>query len=244
MRLKSSGTILALRMRQTPNPEPVALCRGGALLKGPFLFATLPLMPLNITRPYLNSRSLTDLDPACSRSVQSLINNMKSKYGHTFVPFSTLRGPGSQATLYAQSRTPAQVEHGYVNRKGQKFIGWREMERLGAPYLASLLRKAPTATTAVSVTNSLPGQSWHHYGMACDLYLERDGAADWDDPAYGQLVNEARLVGLTTVSWEKVHVQLLKQGVPPYSWPDMDRMLNPGPSPQDSSRQLELAKVA
>lgn len=182
---------------------------------------------LNLKRMMYNSRALNDLDPSMRNSLNTLLSNLKSKHGLEFVAYSTLRGPGVQANLFAQSRTPKELRDGTRIRSGREVPGYLQLEDEGAPWLASLLRQA-RPLVGRHVTDALPGRSWHQFGMAADLYLSVNGRAVWNDrKAFATLVNEARLSGLHTVSWEANHVQLMPAAAPSYSWAELDKILKP-----------------
>lgn len=114
-----------------------------------------------------------------SRQTESLIEPVKLKV-HLLLKacgrkrldltiFSARRGPEAQARMWCRSRTLLEVQ-------SQR----RLLELAEAPRLASLL-KDEYASTGRWATDRLPGQSWHQWGEACDLFVEVGGKAAWID---------------------------------------------------------------
>jgi peptidoglycan LD-endopeptidase CwlK len=165
------------------------------------------------------SRDLADLVPAMQPLIRQLVTNLAAR-GFTFVPYFTLRTPAEQAQLWRQSRTTQQVLAAVVQLKAD-----------GAPWLASVLQSS-SPVTGRWATNALPGDGWHNWSEACDLYLEVDGQAVWGNGAgYEALAEEAQKLSLTSGRfWSQPdidHVQLRPQGAPRdlFSWPEIDNMM-------------------
>jgi peptidoglycan L-alanyl-D-glutamate endopeptidase CwlK len=167
------------------------------------------------------SRDIADLVPAMQPLVRQLVTNLGT-HGFTFVPYVTLRTPHEQAELWRQSRTTQQVLAAVTQLKND-----------GAPWLASVMASS-SPVTGREVTRALPGDGWHQFGEACDLYWEVDGHSNWDGEkgaGYLALAEEAARLGLTSGrGWTKPdydHVQLRPQGGPHdlYSWPEIDAIM-------------------
>jgi peptidoglycan LD-endopeptidase CwlK len=160
------------------------------------------------------NRSLDDLVPAFRPLAFDLLDRCKAR-GVTMVAFSTLRTPAEQARLWASSRTAAQIE-----------AAAEMLRQDGAEYLGlTLLTQRPLALSVkAESTRALPGDSWHQWGQAMDCYHDDTGAARWDGPGYDVYHDEAVKVGLTLISWERVHVQLPTSSAPTrsQSWHDID----------------------
>jgi len=147
--------------------------------------------------------------------------------GIVMVSFETIRTPHLQAKYYRQGRTRTQVEQAIDN-----------LEKWGAPWLASVLENVGPQT-GKRITGALPGQSWHHFGRAIDCYWDADPKPglqlNWDVNAKVNGLNgwrvwaeEATRAGLVAAGpWfgDWPHVQDTKQSKPPYSWPELDRLM-------------------
>ena len=167
-------------------------------------------------------RNLDDLVPELKLKVTALIDNLAIAVPKfVFVPYFTLRTPMEQAVLWKQfwqPHTAAKVT---------------ALQRFGAPWLAEILNSAPY-TPGPWVTNALPGESWHEFGEACDLYLQsQDGTPNWDanNPGYIAMTKAAVALGLTSGRyWKRPdpdHVQLPAVPSPTsmYSWSRIDAIL-------------------
>jgi len=161
------------------------------------------------------SRDLADLTDEFRAKVEELLQNCHAK-GFEMKPCWTLRTPMEQATLWQQSRTDTEVS-----------VGVQMLKDRGAPWLASVLAACPRQFGKVEVTKALPGASWHHFGEAVDCYWDYNGIARWGGPAFDVYKQEAMKLGLTPLSFERVHVQLRSQGSPSalWVWPDIDGRL-------------------
>ena len=153
------------------------------------------------------ARDLESLTLEFHNATSQLLANCL-ELGIEMVPFCTLRSPQAQAVLWRQSRSVAEVMEG--------------IERLrsgGAPWLAEVLDGVGPQLGKGEVTKALPGLSWHQWGEAVDCYWLRDGKAQWNGPGYDTYRLEAEKLGLTQVTWERVHVQLRKDGSPAKMFP-------------------------
>lgn len=111
--------------------------------------------------------------------------------GVTMVPFFTLRDPYTQARLWRQSRSRAEVE-----------AAISDLKREGATYLAHCLESVGPQHGKWA-TNALPGYSWHQWGRALDCFWLVDGKAEWSDRkggdrnGYRVYAEIAKRIGLT-----------------------------------------------
>lgn len=112
-------------------------------------------------------------------------------------PFSGFRDVAEQARLWRSSRTIEEITAAIERLKSD-----------GAPFLAGMLDSVGPQSGKKEVTKALPGLSWHQWGEACDCVVVENGAAVWDGPGYAVYREEAERLGLTQISWERVHVQL------------------------------------
>lgn len=172
----------------------------------------------------LNSRDIDLLIPEFREKVMKVISAC-AKRKVKLVPFSTLRGPLTQAQFWCEGRSKAQIldmiEH------------FRQLSCPNIQHVLSLagaqVKKKPT-NTAIK-TKSLPGETWHHFGEAVDMYVENKGKPDWHDlPAYAIYTEEAERIGLTSGARfkgfiEPVHIQLSRLGKPAKSFYELDRLL-------------------
>ncbi len=147
------------------------------------------------------SRDLSLLQPKFKDKIDLILFNCK-KEGYILTPFCTERNPWEQARLWRKSRTTEQV------KKKISFLNSKK-----AYFLARVLDEVGPQKIGGWKTNSLPGTSWHQFGMAIDCFLEIDKRACWDElhPGYFCYYYQARKQGLTIgYSWRKrdpVHTQ-------------------------------------
>lgn len=169
------------------------------------------------------SRDLDSLVPEFKDLVGVLLANCEDR-GFTLVPFFTLRSPIEQAKLWRSSRSGVEVETG---------INW--LRDSGAPWLASVLDEIGPQFAKAESTKAYPGFSWHQWGEAIDCYWLANGKALWDGEGYDVYKAEAAKLGLTQISWERVHVQLRKESHPGKLWSvaEIDRAMKERFSVQD-----------
>jgi len=124
-------------------------------------------------------------------------------------PFFTQRDPWSQAKLWRQSRTYAQV-----------VAAASRMKNRGAQFLAEVLLSVGPQHGKWA-TNALPGQSWHQWGEAVDCFVVVNGHAEWDaeHPGYVTYARVAAEHGLTAGRYwrgatDPVHVQFREESSP------------------------------
>lgn len=172
------------------------------------------------------SRNLNLLVPKFKNLVENVITDAK-KEKITLVPFFTLRGPLTQARFWTRGRSNADIQQMINN-----------MHRLGCKNIASVLQTAlnergkKIPRGEIIVTNALPGQSWHMFGEAVDMYVEGPKKKPiWDSSHKGYEVYTriAESYGLTSGAKfkrlrEPVHVQL-RSGPPPQSFFELDKEL-------------------
>lgn len=158
------------------------------------------------------SRDLADLVPAFQPLASQLITNC-SACGVEMRPCFTLRTPQEQAVLWRSSRTKEQIDTALV-----------QMQAAGAHWLASVLESVGPQAAKQESTRALPGLSWHQWGEAIDCFVVENGTAVWSGGGYYVYSNEAHKLGLTTLSFERVHAQMRKQGSPLdlWSWAEID----------------------
>ena len=121
-------------------------------------------------------------DPSFSRKLAELIEAC----GEVGLPLKVgcaLRTPDAQAQLWCRSRSNEEVE-----------IRRRVLEPL-APRIASLL-KDEYAGLGPEVTTHLPGDSWHQWGEAADVYVLVGSVAVWDGSTVKHIAEAAEEVGL------------------------------------------------
>ena len=144
------------------------------------------------------------------------------------IPYFGIRTPYKQAELWRQSRSTAEI-----NRK------IRFLESKDAKYLAHCIDSVGPQYGG-TVTNAIPGLSWHQWGLALDCFWELRGKAEWSISAHdasglnGYLVyaSEAKKLGLTAGGyWQSLkdwpHVQAKKQSNPlrAYSYAEISEIM-------------------
>lgn len=158
---------------------------------------------------------LASLVPAFRANVQALMAACLVK-GIDVVPYNGLRSIEDQARLWRRSRSTVDADNA-VNL----------LRVNGAPFLANVLASIGPQPPGPWATNALPGNSWHQWGEACDLFIRVNGKADWNGPDYATMSNEAVRIGLTSG----------------YHWkqPDRDHVqLRPGNAPTDALPWTEI----
>jgi peptidoglycan LD-endopeptidase CwlK len=122
----------------------------------------------------------------------TLLRNCAAR-GIILRPYFGIRDPVTQAKLYRQSRSWAEIQSA---RAG--------LARGGAAFLVKCLDDAGTSHGPFA-TNALPGFSFHQYGTACDCVWIRDGAEEWSASINGAAngytiyAEEATKLGLRTL---------------------------------------------
>jgi hypothetical protein len=159
------------------------------------------------------SRDLGLLVDAFRRKVIDLLDRCAAR-GTPMRPYTTLRSPFEQASLWRQSRSKEEIEARIA-----------ELKAAQAPFLADcIVRVGPQRGDPV--TNAIPGLSWHQWGEAVDCFWLVDGTAEWSTRkkvnglnGYQVYAEEAQAAGLTAGGlWSSFkdwpHVQLRSAGSP------------------------------
>ncbi len=155
------------------------------------------------------SRNLNDLEKDFKVKVEDLIGKCAEK-GVIMKPFYTKRSVFTQAKLYRQSRSFAEI------KQASDFL-----KDNGAVWLSKVLLDVG-AQNGRWATNALPGFSMHQHGLAVDCFWELDGKAEWtvnEDSKNGYYIyaKTAKMLGLEAgFFWRRkdaVHVQKDKYSI-------------------------------
>lgn len=182
-------------------------------------------MPTQLLNPSTESRDVELLAPELQDKVQLLRERCESR-GLVLGVGTTVRGPEAQARLWCRSRTPEDVA-----RRHDLLV------RI-APTLAGLLRPE-WAAIGPQATVHLPGQSWHQWGQALDVYVDVGGKAVWEGSVAMAVAKLAKEVGLehsySRKEWEPKsrhwHAQLSRLETPLMvrglvdSWADLEQVM-------------------
>jgi peptidoglycan L-alanyl-D-glutamate endopeptidase CwlK len=122
------------------------------------------------------------IDPTFSALLQQLIGNM-NVLGHEVKPYYGLRTLTSQAKLYRQSRSTADIL-AIINQLNDQDCN----------YIADILISVGQQPTKPWATNALPGESYHMWGLAADMFVDGDQMGGY---VYDILASEALKLGLT-----------------------------------------------
>lgn len=128
------------------------------------------------------SRGLENLNPKFVERLLGLTEACES-IGFDLKVGCTLRTPDAQAQLWCRSRSNQEVS---IRRQTLGSL---------APRLASLL-KDEYCGLGPEVTNHLPGESWHQWGEAADVYVLVGTVAAWDGSTVKHVAEAAKEVGL------------------------------------------------
>lgn len=139
--------------------------------------------------------ALEGLDPLFTKKLGLLLANCAAN-GVIMRPYFGLRDCLTQAKLWRQSRAAEEIAAKIA-----------ELRAAGATYLAACLEEAGPQRGKM-VTKAIPGLSWHQWGEAVDSFWFVNGAAAWEGAGYDVYRDEAAQLGLTSISWERDHVQL------------------------------------
>lgn len=133
--------------------------------------------------PTLETSDLQNLLPQFSSELLRLQETLATE-GISLRYAAALRGPLAQAKMWCRSRSFQEVERR------------REILRsAGAIKLAEML-KIEYAGLGPPLTDSLPGQSWHQYGEAVDVYFLVGGVTIWEGTPARRCARLASEVGL------------------------------------------------
>ena len=148
------------------------------------------------------SRNLHDLTSPFRELAERLLQTLNDdENGYEVRPFYTTRSCVEQAKLWRQSRSTETINDA-IDMLIRKDAPWLsvKLEGVGPQY-------------GPRITNALPGQSWHNYGMAMDCFVLDAEVAIWEEehPGYKKYASEALHLQLTPgISfYDPVHVQLL-----------------------------------
>ena len=172
----------------------------------------------------LDSRDLSLLTPNFRPLVEKVIASCAKKRVK-LVPYSTVRGPLFQARAWCKGRSRLRILAMIENFKKLQCPAMQRVMEIA-------LAEKPKKDDSKIVTHSLPGESWHHWGEAVDMYIEKKGKPDWNDvEGYKIYRAEAEKLGLTSGGSfrrlvEPVHIQLSTLGKPNLSFFTLDRRLS------------------
>lgn len=131
-------------------------------------------------------RDTSFLVPTFRTQIDKLLGIMLTKHNQRFRVYQTIRDPWTQARYYRQSRTTTQI-----HKKAELFSHY------GAGYLADILQTVG-AQYGPRVTGAGPGESWHQYASAVDMFrLMPNGSAVWHSRYYAELSDECIIAKLT-----------------------------------------------
>jgi hypothetical protein len=163
----------------------------------------------------------SDLVPSFAAKLSTLIGMMADR-GYEFRLAQGVRTPDTQARYYCSwaGHPPEHIDSVVADLRSK-----------GADYIAGLMeghRDEPRHSAWL--TNALPGEGWHQWGLAADCYYYRDGklVSDGKHPVYKEWADAARSIGLTAGFYfstpDAGHVQLPAQGgaTDLYTWQQID----------------------
>lgn len=150
------------------------------------------------------SKHLEGLTTGFKANIIELLERLR-KANVVMIPYEGIRTPQTQAKLWRQSRSTRDVQDALARMKEP------------APWLASVLDGVGPCN-GPHVTNALPGNSWHQWGLAVDCYwADRPGHAEWSVSKGGRRNGyrlygaEAARLGLMSLgevhNWDWPHVQ-------------------------------------
>ena len=158
--------------------------------------------------PNLESKDPALLSVEFQKKLDQLIKE-SSKAGRDVRFAATLRGPAMQARLWCRSRCVEEVQN------AKQLMGYT------APKLASLLSEEFCGLGPPATCN-LPGQSWHQWGQAVDIYVVVGGVAVWEGSIAKSVAQLAQKIGMFHSYFQRAwwmqkrhwHVQLRPQETP------------------------------
>ena len=165
-------------------------------------------------------RDLSVLDSEFEQKVEEVISKCFND-GFDLRPFYTRRDPWTQAKLWRQSRSTAQIN------KAIKML-----KDMGVTWIATVLESVGPQFGRWA-TNALPGQSWHQFDEGVDCFvLNKQRNACWSSrhPGYICYAQHAKEVGLFAgFFWEHpdaVHLQKREYKVLNYfTWHEIEERL-------------------
>lgn len=129
------------------------------------------------------TNALAALQPAFAEKVYQLIKEAE-KLGLLLMLGTTVRCPLTQARLWCRSRSLEEV------LQAEKIL-----VKAKAPRLANLL-DPKFAALGPRITSRLPGNSWHQWGEAADIYALVGRKAIWDGSTARVTASVAKKLGL------------------------------------------------
>ena len=164
-------------------------------------------MPVRLDADF-ESSDLTLLESDFRHKLNDMLR-LASKSNMILKVGTTVRGPRRQAWMWCRSRSPEEITI------------MQETLAKSAPTMASLLSLEGSGL-GPRMTEHLPGESWHQWGEAADLYVVVNGRAIWEGGWAMKLVAElASKVGLYhsytakfDSGYRKWHAQLRRQETP------------------------------
>ncbi|MBL0725743.1 MAG: M15 family metallopeptidase, partial [Alphaproteobacteria bacterium] len=139
---------------------------------------------------YKQNSILSKLDPDLVKKIVLVLENC-TKRGINMVPFSGLRSPMSQGTIWKQGRKKSDID---------KKI--EELKKEECDFLASCIENSPAPAQGNIVSNAIPGLSWHQLAAAVDCMWFFNG----------QIVNfadESRIINGKEVQGYYVYAQIV-----------------------------------
>lgn len=138
----------------------------------------------------LESRSLEFLQPEFKIRLEKLILECKKSKNLDVTVACTIRSPLEQARMWCRSRSEWEVDRmiAVLSRS--------------APRIANLLSKN-FCSLGPRMTEHLPGQSWHQWGEAADIFVEVGGLSVWTGSVVRPIVEIAKNIGLEHSSAHK-----------------------------------------
>lgn len=154
------------------------------------------------------SRKISDLTPEMQQKAVDFLQVAKQR-GVDVLIYCTYRSPEEQARLWRQPKSTAQVI------RGSELL----RTKYGRDDLADILMSVGPQN-GPKVTNALPGQSLHNYGLAFDCVPMVGGKLQWSKRCeLWQVIGEcAELAGLEWAGNWKTFVEFPHVQMPGVNW--------------------------
>lgn len=164
-------------------------------------------------------KDLIGLDNTFLDKVNTLLNTLKQQDVY-MVPISGLRTLEEQAKNWRKGRSSYEIQ--------KKLY---DLRKSNGSYLADIIEGVGPQMDPSTVTNAIPGFSWHNWGQALDCYVCHEGDEkrlifqeedplfhSYALPRYQTYATEAIKIGLTPGYFfhmkDMPHIQLHKEEVP------------------------------
>ena len=137
--------------------------------------------------PMLESKDPSLLDEVLGGRLEKLV----AKCSHENIKLAvsaTVRGPGAQGRAWCRSRTEADV------------VGTAASLVKVAPFIASFIRPEWSGL-GPQETLELPGNSWHQWGTAVDVFAAVGASASWRGQLNLRVLYIAKGIGLRSIVW-------------------------------------------